>query len=114
VPPEGGLKTVMRTQGGPCTVLLNRFPYGLLRLIPAVVVLGLRAGSDWCWGQSADEHSRDTTSMLIKDDLAQMAMQSELGAGFLVGLRNQALLEHLKARIGAEVWTKLQCRPTRH
>jgi hypothetical protein len=52
--------------------------------------------------------------MLIKDDLAQMAKQSELGERFLVGLRNQALLEHLKARIGAEVWTKLQCRPTEH
>ena len=35
-----------------------------------------------------------------------MAKQSELGEGFLLGLKNQALLEDLKARIGEEVVEK--------
>jgi hypothetical protein len=41
------------------------FPFGLLLLIPAVVVLGLRAGLDWWWKQSADEHAKDSSSILI-------------------------------------------------
>jgi len=47
------------------SLLFDWFPFGLLLLIPAVVVLGLRAGLDWWWKQSADEHSKDATSILI-------------------------------------------------
>jgi len=46
--------------------------------------------------------------VLTKEDLVQMAKQSDLGEGFLVGLRNQALVEYLQERIGEEVWKKLK------
>jgi hypothetical protein len=49
----------------------------------------------------------DQLRVLAREDLVQMARQSDLGEGFLLGLRNQAVLENLKARIGAEVWKKL-------
>jgi hypothetical protein len=39
--------------------------------------------------------------------LEQMAKQSELSEGFLVGLRNRALLAYLRARIGEGLWEKL-------
>jgi hypothetical protein len=47
------------------SLLFDWFPFGLLLLIPAVLVLALRAGLDWWWKQSADEHARDTSSILI-------------------------------------------------
>jgi hypothetical protein len=47
------------------SLLFDWFPFGLLLLIPAVVVLALRAGLDWWWKQNPDEHSMDTTSILI-------------------------------------------------
>jgi hypothetical protein len=47
------------------SLLFDWFPFGLLLLIPAVVVLGLRAGLDWWWKQSADEHSKDAGPILI-------------------------------------------------
>jgi hypothetical protein len=49
----------------------------------------------------------DQLRVLARDDLIQLARQSDLGEGFLLGLRNQAVLQNLKARIGAEVWKKL-------
>jgi hypothetical protein len=49
----------------------------------------------------------DQLLVLARDDLIQLARQSDLGEGFLLGLRNQAVLQNLKARIGAEVWKKL-------
>lgn len=49
----------------------------------------------------------DQLRVLARDDLIQIARQSDLGEGFLLGLRNQAVLENLKARIGAAVWKKL-------
>jgi hypothetical protein len=49
----------------------------------------------------------DQLRVLAREDLIQMARQSDLGEGFLLGLRNQAVLQNLKARIGAEVWKKL-------
>jgi hypothetical protein len=49
----------------------------------------------------------DQLRVLKKEDLVHMAKQSDLGEGFLLGLRNQVLLENLKARIGIGVWKKL-------
>jgi hypothetical protein len=49
----------------------------------------------------------DQLRVLARDALIQMARQSDLAEGFLLGLRNQAVLQNLKARIGAEVWKKL-------
>jgi hypothetical protein len=49
----------------------------------------------------------DQLRVLEKPELAQIAKQSELNEGFLLGLRNQTLLENLKTRIGAAVWKKL-------
>ena len=50
----------------------------------------------------------DQLRMLKNEELVQMARQSDLAEGFLLGLKNQALLEHLKTRIGEEVWKKLK------
>ena len=49
----------------------------------------------------------DQLRVLAKDDLIQLARQSDLGEGFLLGLRSQAVLQNVKARIGMEVWKKL-------
>jgi hypothetical protein len=50
----------------------------------------------------------DQLRMLKNEELAQIARQSDLAEGFLLRLKNQALLEHLKARIGESVWNKLK------
>lgn len=49
----------------------------------------------------------DQLRVLEKPELTQIAKQSELNEGFLLGLRNQTLLENLKTRIGGGVWKKL-------
>jgi hypothetical protein len=46
--------------------------------------------------------------MLSEEDLKQMAKQGELSEAFLLGLRNQALEQGLKVRIGEKVWKKLE------
>ncbi|MDQ3829278.1 MAG: hypothetical protein M3361_08210 [Candidatus Tectomicrobia bacterium] len=57
VSPRKNVETELAAESTLATSLpFDRFPYGLLLLIPAIMILGLRAGLDWWWWRQKGDY----------------------------------------------------------